>query len=225
MSLSLAACGPSFAATPAPSPAASPQALAPQSLEAQTQIPEATLTSAPAPQATATEAPFELNFTPQPTETPLPTLALPTEAAFLPSVQAWDGLPTYLADSKPDYYFRLRYDPTVWALTTDNFGSPALGHREIPDCMIAPASGRGLPLNVTAEHDTRHLGSIQFQIDTVYVDGIRQFVVYTGGNGTIFTAFQVSFEDQADACLADAEDVLSTLTSVPVSQATPIATP
>lgn len=174
---------------------------------------------------TPTEAPFVLDFTPQPTDTPLPTLELPTERAFLPSVQAWDGQPTYLADSKPDYYFRLRYAPTIWALTTDNFGSPALGHRDIPDCMIAPTSGRGLPLNGTVEHDTHHLGSVQFQIDTAYVNGVKQFVNYTGGNGTIYTAFQVTFQDQADQCLADAEKVLSTLTSVPISQATPIATP
>jgi hypothetical protein len=50
---------------------------------------------------------------------------------------------------------------------------------------------------------------------------VRKFVTYTGGDGRIITAFQVSFEDQADECLADAQTVLTTLRSVSVSQATP----
>ena len=38
----------------------------------------------------------------------------------------------------------------------------------------------------------------------------------------IFTGFQVDFEEQADECLAAAEVVLGTLSSVPQSQATPV---
>lgn len=193
--------------------------LAPESLYT------ATLEPTPALTATSTQAPFILEFTPVPTETPLPTLELPTEVARPLALQVWDGLPTYPAESKPDYYFRLRFDPGVWALTTDNFGFPALGHRGIPDCIISPASGRGLPLNGTVEHAVRRIGSISFQVNSAYVNGVRQFVNYAAGDGSIYTAFEVSFSDQSDQCLTDAETVLATLRSVPVSQATPIPAP
>jgi hypothetical protein len=144
---------------------------------------------------------------------------------YPPALQIWDGLPTYLAESKPGYYFRLHFDPAVWALTTDQFGFPALGHRQVPGCMIAPTSGRGMALNATVDHDVRHIGAISYQVDTAYVNGVRQFVNYSGGEGNIYTAFGVTFQDQADQCLTDAETVLAGLRSVAVSQATPIATP
>ena len=182
-------------------------------------------TVAPSPTATLTSQPFSLQFTPVPTETPLPTLELPTLSANRPVLQIWDGVPTYLADSQPGFDFRIRFDPDVWALTTDQFGSPAIGHRSIQACIISPASGQGTPLNVTVEQEVRKVGTVRYQISTAYLNGVKQFVNYTGGDGTILTTFQVSFQDPADQCLSDAETVLATLTSVSVSQATPSATP
>ena len=44
----------------------------------------------------------------------------------------WDGLPTYPAESQPDFYFRLRYDPASWALVTDQFGHAVLASRALP---------------------------------------------------------------------------------------------
>lgn len=218
IALFLAGCGtqaPFFAATPE----VSQRAAAPQALSTPTE--ETTQT----PTATFTSEPFALQFTPVPSETPLPTLELPTEVRFPPALQIWDGLPTYLAESKPDFYFRLRFDPDVWALTTDNFGFPALGHRAIPSCVISPAAGRGLPLNATVEHDVRRLGPVNYDINTAYVNDVKQFVNYAGGDANIYTAFVVAFTDQADQCLKDAETVLAALTSVPASQATPVPTP
>jgi hypothetical protein len=119
----------------------------------------------------------------------------------------------------------VRFDPTVWALTFDQFGFPALGHRQIPGCMIAPTAGRGMALNATVDHDVRHIGTISYQVNSAYVNGVKQFVNYSGGDGNIYTAFGVTFQDQADQCLVDAETVLAELRSVAVSQATPIATP
>jgi len=58
-------------------------------------------------------------------------------------------------------------------------------------------------------------------VGNIYENGTLKFVTYTGGDGRIITAFEVSFGEQLDECLADAVTVLSTLTSVPVSQATP----
>ncbi len=174
---------------------------------------------------TSTPGAFTLQFTPLPTETALPPLNLPTEVANPPVLQIWDGSPTYLSESKPDFYFRLRFDPTIWALTTDQYGFPALGDRLISGCIITPTAGRGLALNGSVEHDVRKIGEINYQVSTVFVNGVKQFVTYTGGDGNIYTAFQVSFQDQADQCLTDAESALAGLRSVAVSQATPIATP
>jgi len=100
-----------------------------------------------------------------------------------------------------------------------------LGHRQIPGCLIAPAEGRGMALNATVDHEVRKIGATSYQINTAYVNGIKQFVNYSGGDGNIYTTFGVTFQDQSDQCLADAESVLAELRSVAVSQATPIATP
>jgi hypothetical protein len=174
---------------------------------------------------TPTAGPFALDLTPIPTETALPTLELPTEVKYPPVLQIWDGLPTYLAESKPGFYFRVRFDPTVWASTFDQFGYPVLAHRQIPGCVIAPTAGRGMALNATVDQEVRHIGAISYQVSTAYVNGVRQFVNYSGGDGNIYTAFGVTFQDQADQCLTDAETALAELRSVAVSQATPIATP
>ena len=155
-----------------------PPSLAPNTLATGTvQVIEPT--SSPAPTAIATETPranpgpFTLQLTPVPTETSLPTLELPTEVQYPPALQVWDGLPTYPAESKPGFYFRLRFDPAVWALTIDQFGFPALGHRQIPGCIITPAAGRGLALNATVEHEVRQIGKISYQVSTAYVNGVK----------------------------------------------------
>ena len=201
-------------------------------------------TEAPAPveEPAATEAPPEPfieeasptlepteTFTPEPTytpsvtptETPLPPLELPTEIVNAPSLLAWDGTPTYLGDSQPGFDFRVFYDPELWALTQDQFGYPAIGHRNIPYCVISVTSGRGMPANVSVEQDILYAGDVTFGVGTAYEDGVKKFVTYTGGDERIITAFEVVFEKQVDECLADAVTVLSTLKSVPVSQATP----
>jgi hypothetical protein len=133
----------------------------------------------------------------------------------------WDGTPTYLGESTPGYAFRVRYDPELWALTTDQFGFPALGHRSLDACVISVTSGRGLPRNLTVEHELLDTGNVTFDVGNVYENGVLKFVTYTGGNGVIFTGFEVSFGEQVEECLADAVTVLSTLTSVPTSRATP----
>jgi len=199
-------------------------------------------TEAPATEAAATEAPaateppaFQSLETPaaqpqaaetsvpQPaqTDTPLPTLELPTEPVNAPAQMVWDGTPTYLGESAPGYSFRVTYDTDLWALTTDQFGFPALGHRNISACVISVTSGRGLPGDMTVEHDVLYTENITFDVGNVYENGALKFVTYTGGDGTIITGFVVNFEEQVDECLADAVTVLSTLRSVPVSQATP----
>ncbi len=209
---SCAPAAPTLVATEAP--AASPEPLS-----------TSTETATLAPVETSTSEPFVVQLTPVPTDTPLPTLELPTLASNPPALQIWDGVPTYPADSKPDFYFRLRFNPDLWALTADNFGFPALAHRTITDCMLSASSAHNLPLNGTAEHETRRIGAVNFDINTAYVNGVKQFVNYSGGDGNIFTGFELSFQDQPDQCMTDAEAVLATLVSVSASQATPAPTP
>lgn len=221
----LAACGPSApAATGAfpeslPTPAATETAAAPQALSipAETEPPA---TQTPPASETPGVTP---TFGPTPTETLLPTLEIPTEEAALPSREVWDGLPTYLGDSQPGFYFRVSYNPRLWAVTQDQFGYPALGHRDIAYCVITPVGGRGMPPGVQVEHDLRKIGDVNYEVNTVLLNGVRQFVTYVAGDGVIFTGFQVNFVDQIDACLTDAEIVLGTLVSVPESQATPVS--
>jgi hypothetical protein len=209
LSLVIASCGGAPAATEEPSAPTSEQATPEPTL--QLFLPE-TPTSSP----TLTPTPL-----PTPTETPLPPLELPTEIPNAPALLAWDGVPTYPGDSQPGYVFRVLYNPETWALTEDPFGFPALAHRAIPYCVISVTSGRGLPLNVSVEQDILYTKTVTFYVGTAYENGVKKFVTYTGGDGKILTAFQVSFEEQADQCLADAETVLTTLQSVPSFQATP----
>lgn len=217
----LTACAPTLVPLTVPSEVPSPSATAGRPLPTPTLESTSTITLTPTP------APFVAVFTPVPSETPLPTLELPTPLPRAPSSQAWDGLPTYRAESRPNFYFRLRFDPNLWALTTDHFGFPALVHREIQNCVLsaAPLSGRGLPPNAVVEHAALKLGAVNYEVATVYVGGVKQFVTYTGGDLNIYTAFQVSFQDPLDPCLNEAERVLATLTSLPASQATPIPAP
>jgi hypothetical protein len=179
------------------------------------------LTSEPQGLETSTPKPFPTQALLTSTDTPLPTLELPTEVLNPPAKLVWDGTPTYLGESTLGYMFRVTYDPELWALTTDQFGFPALGHRRIAGCVISVTSGRGLPADMTVEHDVLYTGKLTFDVSKVAENGVLKFITYTGGDGTIITGFQVTFEEQVDECLADAVTVLSTLTSVSISQATP----
>ena len=163
---------------------------------------------------------FILLFTPVPTETAMPPLELAPPESGAPSALTWDGKPTYLAESQPGYFFRVDYDPGVWAQTRDLLGFAALGHRTIAYCAITPAAGRGLPLNAVVEHETRRLGSVLYEVNTVFASGQKQLATYVGGDGVIVTGFEVAFQENAEGCLSDAEAVLATLQSIPQLQAT-----
>ena len=209
----LSACGPAMTATNVPqvqleTPTAPPSET-PTRIPTQTALPSAT----PLPTIGVTA-----------TETYLPTLELRPLETMEPALDVWDGQPTYLGDSQPGFFFRVKFNPRVWGLTQDSYGQPALGHRIIEYCILAPGGVRGMPPGMQVEHDTRQLGSLFFEINTVLTNGQRQFVTYQAqtADRIIFTSFQVNFVDEIDACLMDTESVLATLTSIPESQATPI---
>lgn len=210
LALVITACG-----APAPAATEALEATEPPATEVPTEPPAAQA------QAVETSVPQATQALLISTDTPLPTLDLPTEARNAPAQMVWDGVPTYLGESTLGYLFRVTYDPDLWALTTDQFGFPALAHRQVSACVISVTSGRGLPGNMSVEHDILQAGNITFDVGNVYENGVLKFVTYTGGDGAIITGFQVSFEELVDECLLDAETVLATLRSVPVSQATP----
>lgn len=161
---------------------------------------------------------------PIPTETQLPPLELPAPMANAPALLAWDGVPTYPGDSKPGYSFRVNYKPDIWALTSDDYGFPAIAHRGIEYCVIAPVLGGGLPADMRVDHDIRRINRIAYDVGIAYTsDGVKQFVNYVGGDANIYTGFQVSFQQDSDLCLQEAEVVLATLISVPETQSTPAA--
>lgn len=218
LSLILTSCG-GAAPTAVEEPAATEAPASTESFSGELNTP----TSEP-PTETPTPAPTNTPAVTA-TETPLPTLELPTEAINAPQLMVWDGTPTYLGDSTPGYSFRVSYEPDLWALTEDQFGFPALGHRDITNCVISVTSGRGLPPTITVEHDMLRTDTVTFDVGTAFENGVKKFVTYTGGDGNIITAFEVSFTEESDACIADAVTVLSTLRSVPSSRATPTSTP
>jgi len=214
LSLLISSCG---GAAPAPTEEPAPAPTDEVEPTEQPVLPESTPTVEP----TSTLEPTPTIILPTLTETPLPPLELPTEIPNAPSLLAWDGTPTYLGDSQPGYDFRVYYNPEIWALTQDQFGFPAIGHRNIPYCVISVTSGRGLPPTISVEQDILYVDKLTFYVGTAYENGVKKFVTYTGGNGTIITGFEVSFEGQVDECIADAEAVITTLQSIPSSRATP----
>jgi hypothetical protein len=82
-----------------------------------------------------------------------------------------------------------------------------------------------LPSSLTVEHDIWNTGEVTYDVGNVFENGALKFITYIGGNGTIITGFQVDFAERPDECRAYAVAVLATLTSIPVSQATPTLTP
>ncbi|HAV77288.1 MAG TPA: hypothetical protein DCX53_08030 [Anaerolineae bacterium] len=213
LSLIIASCG---GAAPAEEPA-----LTSQDVTSEPTAQPTIFESTPIAEPTSTLVPTATEVLPTPTETSLPPLELPALLPNAPSLLAWDGTPTYLGDSQPGFDFRVMYDPDLWALTPDQFGYPAIAHRSIPYCVISVTSGRGLPANISVEHDFLYAGSITFSVGTAYENGEKKFVTYTGGDGIIITGFEVVFEEQTNECLADAEMVITTLRSIPTSLATP----
>ncbi len=207
-----------------PQPTQPPEAATSLALPTETSLPIIIIVDTPVPTATAalpvtTDTPVAAV---PPTETLLPPLDLPTLMAVEPVRVPWVGMPTYLADSLPGLMVRLDYDPEVWAETDGNYGERVLAHRTIPYCVISPWSGRGLPADWKVDHDFRQIGSYYFDVNSVSQDGVLKFVAYVGGDSKVMTGFQVSFVDNPEGCIADAEKLLLSFRPI---VATPTATP
>lgn len=157
------------------------------------------------------------DFPPIPTETLPPMRPLPSPELTMPASEAWIGPPTNASDSTLGYDFRLDYDPSAWALTTDDMGNTALYHRDIPYCKIIPIAGRGIPRDWTVNDQFRSLGQIRYEVVTVSQGGFVRYVNYFGGDGFILTGFQVSSQALQQDCYPAAEVVLATLSSSPAN--------
>lgn len=164
------------------------------------------------------------DFPPTPTET-LPLVELPTPESTLPGVKTWSGAPTYSTESTPGFNFQVSYDGSLWVLMEDEMGRSALVHRQIPYCQMVPTAGRGVARGWTSDIQFRPIGSLQFEVDTVSQNGNVQYLNFFGGDGTILTGFQVSFQEQQDDCLLAAEAVLASLGSTPAPLSTPTQAP
>ena len=173
----------------------------------------------------STLLPTPTDLPPTPTETLLPTPELSTPKPSAPLIGTWTGAPTYQAESQPGYDFLVSYDSSVWGLTENESGVPALVHRNIPYCEIVPMAGRGLPRGWTVDDKFRAIGNIQYEVITAIQNGVVQFVNYFGSDGIVLTGFQVSSQEQMDSCLQAAETVLASLSSLPAPTPTPTLTP
>jgi hypothetical protein len=158
------------------------------------------------------------------TPTQLFTPELPTPESQVPTLEVWAGQPTYVEESEPGLDFRVNYNSSLWALIQNETGFPALAHREIPYCQIVPTAGRGLSRGWTVDSTFRTIGTLVFEVATVSQEGQVKFVNYFGRSRGIVTGFQVSFLEQMEACLANAETVFVTLTSAPAATPTPSPT-
>lgn len=177
-----------------------------------------------ADQADVTLPATPTDFPPTPTETLPPMRPLPSPQLTMSASEAWIGTPTYASDSTPGYDFRLDYDPSIWALTTDDMGNTALYHRDIPYCKIIPIAGRGTPRDWTVDDLFRNLGQIRYEVVTVSQGGIVKYVNYFGGADFILTGFQVASQALQQDCYPAAEAVLATLTSSPANPPAATAT-
>ena len=208
-----AQASPVLANSPVASVSETPQASATANLSA-------TPTLSPTLTATITMTP------PPATETLLPPLDIPTEKPNAPSIVVWTGEPTYAGDSEPGRLFRVNYDPDVWAQTKDNFEQVVLANRHIDYCTISAWSGRGLPADAKVEHIYGQVGDIPYDINYVSMAGTIKFATYVGGDKRLLTGFQVSFTEQKEQCLLDAEAILASLRSfVAEPTITPTFTP
>ena len=109
LALTITSCGPAATAAPTEAPAATkPPATEPAveqplgAVDTQSPFSSAEPEQSPIPASTATQTPAATNTAIATlTETQLPPLELPTEAANAPAQLVWDGTPTYLGDSQP----------------------------------------------------------------------------------------------------------------------------
>ena len=196
-------CNPSTSGVYSPLPSATSPGTA--------QSPLATSTPQPTPQPTAasstlTPTPFEPPTRP-PTVTPLP---LPIVTPSDPAFDVWVMRPTY---SEPPPFLRVEFEITKWELTSENPAYPVLAHRELPSCQIAPDVGRGLPEDYSISTTFEKMDNIAYQVNAISCKGELIYINYCALDiiEDVSTCLGVSFQNDREKCIEDAETVLATL--------------
>ncbi len=157
--------------------------------------------------------------TPSPIATLYPTQA-PTELstkATQPDVQPTMQIPFPVTVS-PDAWLielssgdiQIRFDTARWESTQfDEFiplyyeGGPVLVHNELDGCQISLNFGGGVPMDWSLEKESLLLGDHEYSVVSFRDgDGEMQFVIYDA-------LFRVTFGNDVDGCLQEAEVVLS----------------
>jgi len=161
-----------------------------------------------APAAAPTTARIAMPSTPLPTIT-VPSIAPPTPSD--PRLGVWLSKSTYQTDSP--LFFIAEFETAQWELISEYPLFPALIHRTLADCRIEPAFGRGLPPDYSVSRTRKQLGNFLYELNAVKYQDRLVFINYcTHDVATeIATCFGVSFHDEEQACIQEAETVLETL--------------
>ncbi|MBL7163732.1 MAG: hypothetical protein ISS57_14120 [Anaerolineales bacterium] len=105
---------------------------------------------------------------------------------------------------------QIRFDTARWESTQfDEFiplyyeGGPVLVHNELDGCQISLNFGGGVPMDWSLEKESLLLGDHEYSVVSFRDgDGEMQFVIYDA-------LFRVTFGNDVDGCLQEAEVVLS----------------
>lgn len=128
-----------------------------------------------------------------------------------PQLGIWMSKSTYQSDSP--LFFIAEFQTVKWDLVSGQSIFPALVHRTIAGCKIEPEFGRDLPPDYSVDRTYKQLGSFLYELHAVKYQGRLVFINYcTHDVATeLSTCFSVTFHDQEQVRIQEAEDVLETL--------------
>ncbi len=216
LALLLSACTPA-GLTPAAAPNEVPSATPVPRLQI---VPSWTPTEVLPPTATPTRRPTNTQPSfPTPTPFTLPGTPQPVSgAADAPFIgDAWLERPLLLGQDQPALLSLLRYNPIPWQPQT---ASSALGlgylldHRFIPGCAIEGSEGAVVGGQQSAEVSSILLGEVLFDTTLVSEAGALVSVTYCSSDEGVSACFDVRVGDDAENCLNDAREALSTFEMV-----------
>jgi len=215
LALLLSACTPAGLA-PAAGPVEVPSTTPTPRLQI---VPSWTPTDVLPPTATPTRRPTNTQPSfPTPTSFTLPGTPQPAGPADAPFIgDAWLERPLLLAQDQPGLLSLLRYNPIPWQPQT---ASSVLGlgylldHRFIPGCAIEGSEGAVVGGQQIAEYSSIQLGEVLFDTTLVSEAGALVSVTYCSTDEGVSACFDVRVGEDAENCLVDAREALSTFEMV-----------
>lgn len=156
-----------------------------------------------------------------PPDTPAP----PAIATLPPQTPATEVSQTAEAPLVQIGYFSsiyVRYDPQVWEVfdetpdgQSNQKGEPIqrLQHRTIPGCLLHENLGRGVPPSWELQVTDRVIGSLEYRVEEWTDTAVRKQVLivyqYPPGESVIGKRIELVIDEQPEACIRSAEDVLA----------------